>query len=145
MQKKPKKRYYIFVFSSQICKNETNVLYFFFILLFPAMNSDAKEHIHSAAEFFFFLIGFGYVFGYLLQSNELFVIEYEYFLAFADIPFLFSALVYFFLSLLLRAEKDFLLNRFSPSETKDFFWHESISLIVGILIFSGYFVVDLLG
>ncbi len=107
------------------------------------MQKNFQEHVHSIAEFFFFFIGICYAIGYLFSENGLFVVLYEYFLALADIPFLFSALLYFFLSMRLKSENIFLKNRLDERETKDFFWQESIFLFLGILIFSIYFLVDI--
>jgi len=109
------------------------------------INKSIQEHIHSAAEFFFFLLGFLYALGFLLQKNNIWVIEFEYFVALSDNAFLLSALVYFFLSMLLKSENIFLLNRIDESETKDFFWEESIFLFLGVIIFTTYFVIDLMG
>lgn len=109
------------------------------------MDKNLQEHIHSAAEFFFFLIGFLYAMGFLLQNNNIGVVEFDYFMALSDNAFLFSALCYFFLSMLLKSEDTFLLNRLDDSETKDFFWIEILYMSLGVLIFISYFAIDLLG
>jgi hypothetical protein len=109
------------------------------------MNKNIQEHIHSASEFFFFCIGFLYTIGFLLQKNNILVVEFEYFVALSDNAFLLSALLYFFLSMLLKSENTFLLNRIDDNETKDFFWEESFYMLLGVVIFTSYFAIDLLG
>jgi len=109
------------------------------------MDKSAQEHIHSAAEFFFFVLGFFYAIGFLLQKNNILVVEFDYFVTLSDNAFLLSALLYFFLSMLLKSENKFILNRMDASETKDFFWEESFFMLIGVLIFTSYFAIDLLG
>ena len=112
------------------------------------MNKTITQQIQFTAEFFFFLIGILYSIGYLLNSNRIFSIEYEYFLAFADLPFLFSATIYFFLSLVLKSQnKHFLKYQNSKPENtpkKDFFWQYFLAIFSGSVIFFSYLVIDIL-
>jgi hypothetical protein len=108
------------------------------------MQNTLSQSFHSIAAFFFFFIGMLYAIGYLLSSNGIFVIEFEYFLALADTPFVFTSLVYFFLSLFLRSQKH--QDEINPDQKtkKDSFWPALIFIFLGSLLFFSYISVDFL-
>ncbi len=107
------------------------------------MDKNIQEYIHSAAEFFFFFLGFSYAIGYLLKTNNVLVVEYEYFVALSDNAFVFSALCYFFLSMIIKSEKNFFTNRLDDNEVKDFFPQKALFSVIGVIIFLAYFILDL--
>lgn len=104
---------------------------FFFLLL---------RTLREFSEFYFFLLGFGYLFALLLWNNQEYVWIAELYFRLADTPALFCGLFYTLSTV--RIDTEYQYREDHDGETKDFIVLDFFLIIIGIFIFLGFYWVD---
>ena len=105
----------------------------------------STKNFYAVAEFFFFFFGFLYAIALLLWKNEIYPLEMEYVFNLADVPALFSAIVYFLGGIRLHAEEKYFFERTEDMpKHKDFFMLNLSLFLFGTFFIALYMMIDYL-
>jgi hypothetical protein len=96
--------------------------------------------LRGFSEFYFFLLGFGYLFALLLWNNQEYVWIAEIYFRLADTPALFCGLFYALATV--RIDTEYQYREDHNGSTKDFVILDFFLVIIGIFIFLGFYWVD---